>query len=207
MDVWIPLAVLGILAIPVLIVILLIVYIAKTNKLSRNTAALEGDLLALRKELARLARASAAVEFQGGSRPDATEAAQAQSPAADLGNKDPHPFPPSFAAEATPLLTPAEVQPPGEPEVYVSPYRNRVTEGREGAAKPSYLGPDESVPETPSTPARAKAIFSSSTHKEPQTATARTSRTRAEWESLIGGRLLNWIGALAIIIGIGSFLG
>jgi len=30
--------------------------------------------------------------------------------------------------------------------------------------------------------------------------------TRAEWESLIGGKLLNWIGALATIIGIGFFL-
>lgn len=32
------------------------------------------------------------------------------------------------------------------------------------------------------------------------------SRTREEWESFIGGRLLNRIGALAIIIGIGFFL-
>ncbi len=32
------------------------------------------------------------------------------------------------------------------------------------------------------------------------------SRTREEWESLIGGRLLNRIGALALIIGVGFFL-
>ncbi|MGH9762868.1 MAG: DUF2339 domain-containing protein, partial [Blastocatellia bacterium] len=32
------------------------------------------------------------------------------------------------------------------------------------------------------------------------------SRNRAEWESLIGGRLLNWIGAVAITIGVGFFL-
>ena len=32
------------------------------------------------------------------------------------------------------------------------------------------------------------------------------SRTREEWEALIGGRLLNRIGALALIIGVGFFL-
>lgn len=34
----------------------------------------------------------------------------------------------------------------------------------------------------------------------------RPSRTRAEWEALIGGKLLNRIGALALIIGVGFFL-
>ena len=34
----------------------------------------------------------------------------------------------------------------------------------------------------------------------------RSSRTREEWEALIGGKLLNRIGALALIIGIGFFL-
>ncbi len=33
-----------------------------------------------------------------------------------------------------------------------------------------------------------------------------TSRTREEWEALIGGKLLNRIGALALIIGVGFFL-
>ena len=35
---------------------------------------------------------------------------------------------------------------------------------------------------------------------------SRSSRTREEWEALIGGKLLNRIGALALIIGIGFFL-
>jgi uncharacterized membrane protein len=35
---------------------------------------------------------------------------------------------------------------------------------------------------------------------------ARPSRTREEWEALIGGKLLNRIGALALVIGIGFFL-
>ncbi|MCE5249824.1 DUF2339 domain-containing protein [bacterium] len=35
---------------------------------------------------------------------------------------------------------------------------------------------------------------------------SRPSRTREEWEALIGGKLLNRIGALALIIGIGFFL-
>jgi hypothetical protein len=37
-------------------------------------------------------------------------------------------------------------------------------------------------------------------------APSRPSRTREEWEAIIGGKLLNRIGALALIIGIGFFL-
>ena len=37
-------------------------------------------------------------------------------------------------------------------------------------------------------------------------AAAKTSRTKEEWEALIGGKLLNRIGALALIIGVGFFL-
>ncbi|NUM75746.1 DUF2339 domain-containing protein, partial [candidate division KSB1 bacterium] len=32
------------------------------------------------------------------------------------------------------------------------------------------------------------------------------SRTRAEWEALVGGKLLNRIGAFALILGVGFFL-
>jgi len=35
---------------------------------------------------------------------------------------------------------------------------------------------------------------------------AKPSRTRAEWEALVGGKLLNRIGALALILGVGFFL-
>ena len=31
-------------------------------------------------------------------------------------------------------------------------------------------------------------------------------RTREEWETLIGGKLLNRVGALALILGVGFFL-
>lgn len=40
----------------------------------------------------------------------------------------------------------------------------------------------------------------------PVTSEEKPSRTREEWESLIGGKLMNRIGALALIIGIGLFL-
>ncbi|MBM2841453.1 MAG: putative rane protein, partial [Bacteroidetes bacterium] len=40
----------------------------------------------------------------------------------------------------------------------------------------------------------------------PVHAQAKPSRTREEWEALIGGKLLNRIGALALIIGVGFFL-
>ncbi len=35
---------------------------------------------------------------------------------------------------------------------------------------------------------------------------AKTFRTRSDWEELIGGKLLNWIGAVALIIAVGFFL-
>jgi uncharacterized membrane protein len=41
---------------------------------------------------------------------------------------------------------------------------------------------------------------------EPESVPAPSSRTREEWEALIGGKLLNRIGALALIIGVGFFL-
>ncbi len=48
--------------------------------------------------------------------------------------------------------------------------------------------PDSAIPNTPSPPPSSP------------------SRTREEWEAFVGGRLLNRIGAFAIIIGIGFFL-
>ena len=33
------------------------------------------------------------------------------------------------------------------------------------------------------------------------------TRSKADWEALIGGKLMNWIGAFALIIGVGFFLG
>jgi uncharacterized membrane protein len=43
-------------------------------------------------------------------------------------------------------------------------------------------------------------------HPETSPVPAAPSRTREEWEALIGGKLLNRIGALALIIGVGFFL-
>src|SRR5262249_20679281 len=128
----------------------------------------------------------------------------------NLGAEAPPAFPQPLEPETTPSPTAAEVQAPKESEVYVSPYRKQTSEGHEEAAKSSYLRPDsfsvEPAQAAPSAPP-VSARVSSSAPGKPARSTARTSRTRAEWESLIGGRLLNWIGAIAIIIGIASFLG
>jgi uncharacterized membrane protein len=214
MEAWIPLAVLGLLAIPFLIVILLIVYIAKTNKLSRNTAALEGDIAALKAELARLAGSSkTTIEYGGAAGPEFPRPPQ-QQPSASESSIDrssllprqpgPEPLPPAIPTIAAPSKL--------EPEVYVSPFRHQGTEGpAEQLQRPSRFAADSQISEagqSPSAPAPGSAPqFSSTSYRESAAPPARTSRTRAEWESLIGGRLLNWIGALAIIIGIGSFLG
>jgi uncharacterized membrane protein len=56
----------------------------------------------------------------------------------------------------------------------------------------------EAPPPTPATPS---PLFPS-TPAPPQ----RPSRTKEEWEALIGGKLLNRIGAFALIIGVGFFL-
>ena len=209
-DVWIFLTFVAILAIAILIVILLIVYIARTKKLTRNMISLQAEVAALRNELSRLARVSTSVEYEGGAQYDATGSVQAHPPPADLGPESTYPFPQPLQPRAMPPPTPAEFQAPREPEVYMSPYRKRATEGSEEAASTSYPVPDSVSNEPPQAAPSAPPAFAtlgSSAQSKPSSSTVRPSRTRAEWESLIGGRLLNWIGALAIIIGIGFFLG
>ena len=53
----------------------------------------------------------------------------------------------------------------------------------------------------PAAPVSARTVMPQFTEKPP-----RPSRTREEWEAFVGGKLLNRIGALALIIGIGLFL-
>jgi uncharacterized membrane protein len=75
--------------------------------------------------------------------------------------------------------------------------RHRSYGVREPAVEP---GPKPSIlSESPKTTAARTPLSSPD-------AIIRPSRTREEWESLIGGKLLNRIGALALIIGIGFFL-
>ena len=60
-------------------------------------------------------------------------------------------------------------------------------------------------------PPQAEPVQAEPIHTEPATGSSRISsmfrpRTREEWETLIGGKLLNRVGALALILGVGFFL-
>ncbi len=63
----------------------------------------------------------------------------------------------------------------------------------------------ESSPTVALAPKSASVIeFKAKPQEEKKT--VKPSRTKAEWEALIGGKWLNWIGALALIIAVGFFL-
>ena len=69
----------------------------------------------------------------------------------------------------------------------------------------------EAAPHGPEPPTPEAERIRPSPHPEPQPTISvaepsKPSRTREEWEALIGGQWLNRIGALAIIIGMGFFL-
>jgi uncharacterized membrane protein len=72
--------------------------------------------------------------------------------------------------------------------------------GRHKEAEKAHVLQVQSVEPTPVAPDRPRTPE----HKSPEPSAP--SRTREEWEALIGGKLLNRIGALALIIGIGFFL-
>lgn len=86
--------------------------------------------------------------------------------------------------------------------------RSEVDELREqfkGLGAPEVSKKEERVEPKKTAPAAitlppSKAVVPAGTTEE------KPSRTREEWESLIGGKLMNRIGALALIIGIGFFL-
>jgi uncharacterized membrane protein len=86
---------------------------------------------------------------------------------------------------SSPLIAPSPIATPGKsvPASVTPPRAVRETTASTVAAKPSATAPPVIAPD-PEAP----------------------SRTREEWESLIGGKLLNRIGALALIIGVGFFL-
>jgi len=91
-----------------------------------------------------------------------------------------------------------ETVPPPEPAVLEAPETPLIT----------VLKPADTIPETPVPP---RTLPSGVTRPEPERTSAaristKPSRTREEWEVLIGGKILNRIGALALIIGIGFFM-
>lgn len=115
--------------------ILLLVYIRKTNELSKQVQKMTGEMHSLRNAISSLQPASTT---------------------------------PAPAGSKTEMAAPASA--PAVP-------------------------PSSSLPAD--TPLKTAPLFP---------APAKPSRTRAEWEALIGGKLLNRIGAFALILGVGFFL-
>src|SRR5262249_12763992 len=171
---------------------------------------------ALRNEMARLSRAYQRLENRiattaqdappAEGRPDLQESARQGMVERPVATVPTHPL--SEAESVAPNVPVPDYIEAREPQVYVSPFRAEGEKTLEtgGAASPvaagsastrQGLGAGSTVGEASMQPAAPR----SSIEQE----SGRPSRTRAEWESLIGGRLLNWIGALAIIIGIGFF--
>ncbi|MCI0487653.1 MAG: DUF2339 domain-containing protein [Blastocatellia bacterium] len=125
------------------------------------------------------------------------------------------------------LLTPPEAKPSPAPSVLAQKERAAAPQTPHPKPEPvtSPLRPSSPAPPEFKAPVTRPAAFQtesasqtaplthtaekserSSTPAPPTLPPPKPSRTRAEWESLIGGKLLNRIGALALIIGIGFFL-
>ena len=153
MDVGIVFGVFLAIAIPVGIIVLLLVYVGKTNTLERKTELLDSIFFRLRsieEELSELRRKNAAV--------------------------------------------PRQTQPPpkSESEVHLAPAPTTGLHVSESAAASTFSTEHQ---------AQSAGEISQPLFQPPP-----PSRTREEWEAVIGGKLLNRIGALALIIGVGFFL-
>jgi uncharacterized membrane protein len=209
-DAGVALLVMALLAVPVLIVILLIVYIVKTNRLTRQVAELESNLSLIGRDVAALVRDVQRLRVSPRMTPSSvmTEAAPpagetsepvpvTEAPSVPQPQMPVTPLPQAPVARpplARPPRRPAEATPPARPEsppvahaplppiAHPGPLAEAADVGASGAALPRE--PRHRVPPPPRAP----------------------SRTRAEWESLIGGKLLNRIGALALIVGVFFFL-
>ncbi len=153
MDIGIVFGIFLATAIPLGIVILLFVYINKTNSLQHKMELMDSihfRLRSLEDDIAELRR-------------KLIPHSEPVPPSGKLTNE----------VQATPVRTP-EPQPAASVSVSIP------------VDKPRTQAPAVSPPPLP----------------QP----ASPSRTREEWEALIGGKLLNRIGALALIIGVGFFL-
>ena len=92
--------------------------------------------------------------------------------------------------------------------------KSRSSPGKEELSKPIRIPAAQAETQTPiAPPSQAKAEVAPAAPQPVQTFTPQfadkppqPSRTREEWEAFVGGKLLNRIGALALIIGIGLFL-
>jgi uncharacterized membrane protein len=136
--------------VPIALIVLLIVYISKTNTISLKINLLERELHHLRQLEGDVAELKGKVPAQK----------QVAQPGAVERISEPQPA--IHAASSFSVPQPQTVQ--------------------QAAALPPPVSPSLHFPASP------------------------PSRTREEWEALIGGRLLNRIGAIALIIGVGFLL-
>ena len=105
-------------------------------------------------------------------------------------------------ARATPMPSP-----PSEPRS--GPLPAAAAGPAEATPAPAAAAEEPATPETPAPEFAPPSLTDTRPIPEPpppEPVPVPTSRTREEWEALIGGRLLNRIGALALIIGVGFFL-
>jgi uncharacterized membrane protein len=224
------------LLVPAAIIVLLIVYIAKTSRLSRTVEDMSADLRELKRATERLRhpvnaaeqsyRAPATIGPNTPTQPvsitvhDATTAHQraaARTPMLHPRQSGLRPLP-TPPPQQPPLPSPTQTRQPAQsmapqsipsgpllPPAAEPPSRDsgsfrNIGSHLEASAAPS-LPVQTAVPAEPTSQAASYSL-----PPLPSGAPSIPSSKKIEWESLIGGRLLNWIGALATIIGIGFFL-
>lgn len=205
-----------ILGLPVGLVVLIITYVSRTNSLTRQVDHLESELSGLKSQIVHLRRAVQQLSTDGvhGSTeqlpaphsplPESQPALSQPQPDLVTFSDPARPSPimperpgPGSVREATPTL-PRESQRPivsRPPRPFAPPI------SQPAAAPPSFPSQATRVPFGVGRPAPASSA--GSTGFRPPSP---PSRTRAEWEALIGGKLLNRIGALALVLGIIFFL-
>ncbi len=154
----------------------------------RKTRFLEREVWDLRKRLTALERGLEGVPLTGTSLAGAVQAAS-QNPTAARSGIAPHQLATLIDLETLKQ----EIEPsvsPQESEIALAP-----------------LPPISSAIPPAQTPSQEETSNKPRPSTEaPKPHTAKPPRTNTEWESLIGGRLFNRIGAAAIVIGIGFFL-
>lgn len=95
---------------------------------------------------------------------------------------------------------PAQAAPRMSPDAALHPPEDRPAATPLPPPPPARETPVYKAPSAPAPTERVPDLM------RPSGSTGSTGMTQREWESLVGGKLLNRIGALAIIIGVGFFL-
>jgi hypothetical protein len=160
----------------ILILIFGFIYVQKVERIGRDVKALKEELSALQRGTPEPFGAPAALRQQHFD--NAPPVLRQRS--GDAPTAPPAPAPPAYA-EPRPEITPTP--PANQPAVAAAPVRG------------GYVGPPRPLPQ-PLPPRRPSAVAQ----------WFQTARSTDEWEQLIGGRGLNLIGALALILAAGFFL-